>query len=492
MISWLALLACAGGSGAFQLSTGAVDLGLIDTTVTRDAATTVELQNAGDAPLAVVAAEVVFADGVSVSLDHELPLTLAPGQISELTATVTPTRRGIGDATVRVYAADLDRPSLDLLLHTEALAPKAVIDGESALDYRASCGQGWTGTVSNHGDRDLVLEDLRGDSAAGAVDITGFLAGQVLGPGETAALSFDLPDAWYNDIDVDLVLATNDVFEPESRFDVDTTCVSDWVGLIYWQVSGAVDLMVVADHTRGGGSDDYVAQLRSELGAVLAQVLASGLDVRLGVALDDAGGLAWLDVAGDLAPLQDQVDGWFDAASGSTGGFQPYEVTQAALQANGDFLRADASLMVAMLDPGDQPPDEDPAVYAQRWELPLGRWEHLRIHGLVPAEGCGDPTGGAFVRDGVAWTGGVSGSLCDSSYVPWFDAILDQHLTPERRIPMPEDPFWESLRVRISSVLIPAEYLSYQAPTLMSDQAVAWGPGDYVDIKYVVDQQCLP
>jgi len=488
----LALLACAAGDGAFQLSTGAVDLGLVDTTTTAEVSYTVELQNAGEGLLDVIAAETLIAEGVTVSLAHELPLTLAAGELTELTVTLAPIARGIGDATVRMYASDLVNPSLDLDLHVESLAPQAYIEGDTTLSYSANCGQGWHGSVSNRGDRPLVLEDLRGESAAGDVPITGFLKGDVLGPGESAELAFDVPDDWYNDFDVELILATNDVFSPETRHTVHTVCESDWIGFIYWQVSGAVDLVLVADHSAAGRSKGYVSQLRSEMRAILDQLLASGLDVRLGMATDDQGALAWVDLVGDSETLAAQVDGWFDQAEGSDFGFRPYEVTQQVLDANPDFQRPASSLMVAMLDDEDQTHPEEVTDYTERWSLLVDEWEHLRIHGLVPGEGCGEATGGTLVPDGIEQTGGVAGGLCDSSYQPWVDDILAQHIEPQRRIPMPQDPFLESLRVRMNSILLALEDMDYQAPTLTVAESIEWGPGDYLDVKYVVDKQCLP
>jgi hypothetical protein len=486
----LSLVACVGGEGAFQLSTGAVDLGLLDTTVTTEISYTVELQNAGGGTLDVIAAEAIGADGVTVALAHELPLTLASGEFTELTVTLTPTARGVGEATVRIYAADLESPSLDFALRLESLAPEAYIEGDTSLAYAANCGHGWDGTVTNRGDRSLVLEDLRGESAAGDAEIMGFQSGEVLGPGESTALAFDLPGDWYNDVDIELVLTTNDIFVPESLHTIAAVCDSDWVGFVYRQVSGSVDLMLVADHSADSGIAPYVSQLRSEMGAIIDRLLASGLDVRLGMATNDQGALAWVDLTGDSETLAAQVDGWFDIAEGSGRGFQSFEVAARVLEAHPEFQREESSLMVAILDEGDQPHPEGFTYYIERWSSPLDTWEHLRIHGLVPGESCSEVVGGTMLEEGVAATGGVAGGLCDSSYLPWVDDILAQHIEPERNIGMPQDPFLESLRVRMNSVLIPLDELDYQAPILTVGDAIEWGPGDYLDVKYVVDKQC--
>jgi hypothetical protein len=42
----------------------------------------------------------------------------------------------------------------------------------------------------------------------------------------------------------------------------------------------------------------------------------------------------------------------------------------------------------------------------------------------------------------------------------------------------------------MSSILLPLEYLDSVASMLVVDDAFEWGPGDYLDIKYVIDGQC--
>ena len=41
----------------------------------------------------------------------------------------------------------------------------------------------------------------------------------------------------------------------------------------------------------------------------------------------------------------------------------------------------------------------------------------------------------------------------------------------------------------MNSILIP---LDYERPMLSVDESLEWGPGDYLDIKYVIDKQCAP
>jgi hypothetical protein len=492
----LTFLACVSGEGAFQLSTGAVDLGLIDTSLTPTVEYTIEIQNAGDGVLDVVGAEIISTDGLDISLDHGLPLALEPGELSEFTVFVTPTRRGISDATIRIFAGDLVNPSRDLLLHADALAPFAVLDGEPNLDYNANCNQGWDGEVTNMGDRQLVVDSLVGTSALGNVTVSGLLAGTVLLPGETVEIHFDVPESWYDDTDINLVLTTNDAFIPEVEFMVETVCGSNWVGMIFYQVSGLVDLLMVADLSYSGSQTDYVAILRAEMQEYIEQIQSSGLDVRIGLTLDNTGTMAWTDIVGDSETLAAEIETWFANAELVQPGFRPFERAEKALDGNPDFRREDSSLMIVMLDDTVEEEDDEASGYAsgyaEGWSLSVGVWETLRIHGLVPDENCADSTGGDTLAAGIETTGGIAGGLCDSSYVAWFQEILDQHVAPQRFISLPADPFMDSMRARMNSILVPIENLDYTDPILSVDETIEWGPGDYLDIKYVVDKQCLP
>ncbi len=488
----LALSACATDPGALQLSTGAVDLGLIDTTTDDAVVHEIELQNGGTGPLALVAAEVVLTDGLEVALDHALPLTLGAGETTPLQVTATPLRRGLGDATVRVYADDPDTPTRDLLLHTEALAPEAVVEGADLLEYGAGCDQSWTGTLTNRGDRTLRLEGVWAESAAGDLAIQAGSLAQTLAPGESQSLTLTVPDDWYSDAQIDVVVATNDVFAPQVRTPIDTVCTSEWVGQIFWQASGLVDVLVVADLSESSDQRIYVDQLRDELPEALQAWHDSELDLRLGAVLDADGGLAWADLAGSPETLASELDGWLAPAAETTLTFEPFDRAQRALAEQPSFRRTGSTLMVWMLDSQDRGSAADVTAVLEDWSRNLDAAEAMRVHGLVADAGCDAPPTDGAVSAAVALTGGLEDGICDDSYLPWLRGIVDQHMEPVRLIPLPAEPFWHSLRVRMNSILLPLESLAYEQPVLLVDEGVEWGPGDYLDIKYVIDAQCLP
>lgn len=132
----------------------------------------ITIANIGDASLTIDSVS-LDVDGSPFELGTIGSVLLAPGAATDLPVTFVPTTFDAVSAVVRVDSNDPDTPTVNVDLLGSAAAPEIIVDPQ-LYDFGSmpvGCDSGLTVTVSNEGDEDLVVDDVRLVAISDVMDV---------------------------------------------------------------------------------------------------------------------------------------------------------------------------------------------------------------------------------------------------------------------------------------------------------------------------------